>query len=507
MPKNENKDLAPIEASPEGEEQKPKLTVVEASAGIITSQHQIISFRNRAMWQSREGFPHFVPMTKELFRRVAYPLLGGVSRSRIDDVYAFVENTAPDFTGNEDLVLFGLEDYSDGEFADQGFYHADAETRLWDGAALDWSDADPAQAIWRSPYAPIEPKGRIKFIMDLANGDEGVYDDIMQSIAPIIMKKKPDGVIWWVGDGANGKSTLMDALYRIFPGQFASLTVKTLTDGRDTIHLNGNLANVVKESSEGRVEDTEIYKAIGTHENFTTHKFHSQETATVRGNMHHIFSANNIPTFNDKGFSARRRTFIIPFNATFESDPLFEQKTFTAQLFGELIFEMCRYAQRIEKQGFVYKWSGLTMGAKAEYDADANNAEVYAGHLVDEGVVAFDSFAPVKIDYENWCAEQGMVPLGVTNMRRAIQAFGFERMSARLGGRVAKIWRLPIAKAPGELQELGMGRPGMYTIPGFKAVVEDPPVPEFKEPKLEAETVGDDETPEEKRTSILNGRW
>jgi phage/plasmid-associated DNA primase len=379
-----------------------------------------------------------------------------------------------------------------------------AATTVWDMATLSMSDGVlPPQCIWRSPYGKVPTEdakqagvrnenGRINFILDLAKGDEGVYDDIMQSLAPLVMSRKPDGVIWWVGDGANGKSTLMDAVYKIFPGQLSSITVKRLVDGRDTPSLNGTLANVVKESSEGRVDDTEVYKAIGTHENFRVHKFHSQDDIEVRGNVHHIFSANSIPTFNDKGYSARRRTFIIPFTARFESDPTFEERTFTPELFGALIMEMCHYARKLQAQGYKYKWSAPTLAAKLDYDTEANNAEEYARTLIEMGVVAFDSFSPVRVNYENWCADQGYVPLGIGNLRKACTTLGFERSSRRTNSnRVENIYKLAsIGNA--QLQQYSMAMPGMYTTYGFRPEE----APEDKDP-----------APAKPKQTILNNEW
>lgn len=485
-----NSEIVPRGAAPDDEVEKPKLSVVEVSAQIVREQHTLAQFNGRPMLLLHQPYPHYEALHSDRFARLAYPLLGGVTRGRIKDVEAFVGATADDLTANSHLILFGTEDNI------EDYYHGRATTAVWDTNQLEFLPVTPelAQAcVWRSPYGQInspDPHGpveRVPFIMSLAGNDEGLYDDIMQSIAPMVMTKKPDGVIWWVGDGANGKSTLMDALYRIFPGQLASLTVGTLTAKVDTPFLNGNLANIVKESSEGRIEDTEIYKAIGTHENFRTHKFHSQETYEINGNMHHIFSANSIPTFNDKGFSARRRTFIIPFQQRFDSDPLFEDRTFTPEMFGRLITEMCRYAQQIASRGYRYKWSAATLAAKVEYDSSANNAEEYAKHIIGLGVVAFDSFHPVKMHYENWCADEGYIPLGVTNLRRAINALGFERMSQKTSDQgVRKLYRLPEIKAKGDLIPLGMGNPGMYTIAGFRPEDVDAPepvVPEFKEPR------------------------
>lgn len=487
---------------PDEKEAEIPFTVVQKNTQTVAEQYRVIRFRGRGMIQVYEPYPHFVPLHKENFDRIAYPLLGGVSRSRMNDCFSYLVNTAEDLTANEHLILLGsTEPGDDGKAKNLA---ADGLTTVWDMNDLTISPEPPSRCVWRSPYAKVVPpkdddgkRVPIKWIMDLAADDRDVYDDIMQSMAPIIMSRKPDGVVWWVGDGANGKSTLMDALYRLFPGQLSSITVKRLTDGRDTPSLNGTLANIVKESSEGRIDDTEIYKSIGTHENFRVHKFHSQDDIEIRGNLHHIFSANTIPSFNDKGYSARRRTIVIKFTQRFESNPLFEQTVFTPEMFGQLLMELAIYANQIKRQGYRYKWSAKTLAAQADYGAEASNAEEYAKHIIDAGVVAFDSFNPVRVDYENWCADEGYVPLGVGNLRRALTALGFERASRRDGESIRSLYTLPNFRT-NELQPFGMGRPGMYSVVGFKKQDDDTPPPEFEPPKT-------DEPP--KKKTILKGKW
>lgn len=484
--------------SPAAQEEEPKLSVIELNANEVSAATRIIRFRNRPMVLRQGKFPHYVPLRREEFDTLAYPLLGGISRSRMGDVFSFVSNTAEDLTDNDRYIVFGNPVIGDDGSTPEH------PTVVWDMRRLEIVTLEQVplhQVIWRCPYTVRRVEAPIPFVMSLAGGDQDVYDDIMQSLAPLIMEKKPDGVIWWVGDGANGKSTLMDAIYRLFPGQLSSLTVKRLTDGRDTPSLNGTLANVVKESSEGRVDDTEIYKAIGTHEDFRVHKFHSQDDIVVRGNMHHIFSANMIPTFNDKGHSARRRTFVVPFKQQFASDPTFEQRTFTDELFGQLIMEMMKYASRLVTQRYKYKWSATTLAAKADYDIDANNAEEYAKSIISEGVVGFQSFHPVRIDYENWCADNGYVPLGITNLRRALKACGFDRMSLKdpTTGNVGKYYRLSHIEGV-DLAPFSIGRPGLFTTPGFMPDVPDP------EPLVQ-EAIDTVTTTTTEAPSILKGKW
>lgn len=448
------------------EEQVP--SVIISSALKVAKQARIIQFRGRAMVETTTKIPHqkepftqFTPLHKDVFEHLAYPILGGVSRSRMYDVFAYVCNTAPDLTYNEHLIAFGpTSDF------------------IWDSKSLSFVNDVPLEdVVWRSPIAPStdQSKDPNPFILSLAGGDESHYADIIQSISPIVSYQKPDGVIWWVGSGANGKSSLMDALYRIFPNLLSSLTVKRLTDGRDTPSLNGTLANIVKESSEGRIDDTQIYKSIGTHEDFRVHKFHSQDDMLIRGNMHHIFSANQIPVFNDKGYSARRRTFIVPFNQTFQSDPDFNDRTFTPENLSHIVSEILRFSIILKKQQFRYKFSQITDEAKADYDAEANNAEEYAKHIIQEGVVAFENFEPIKADYEQWCSQMGYVPLGVGNLRKAVQSVGFERITIRDDATsFSKHYRLPTVDSK-DLQILSLGRPGLLTTTGFKPMPKPEP--------------------------------
>ena len=487
-----------------------KVTVIEATAQAVLKQYRIVNFRGKTFILDDGPYPHYRLLGKDEFDKLVYPLAGGVPRSRVGDIYSFTQAVCEDLTPNGHKILFGLDvatSMMHPELTDYDAYFSSNNKQLvWDTRELAvlYSD-DPDGCVWRSPFPRVRTEidnvatndvdeSPLPFIMQLAGGDQGLYDDIMQSIAPIIMDKKPDGVIWWVGSGANGKSTLMDALYRIFPHQFASLNVKRLVDGRDTPTLNGKLANIVKENSEGRIDDTEIYKCLGTHEQFDTHKFHSQESLTINGNIHSIFSGNSIPVFADKGHSIRRRTFIIPFNQVFESDPDFEHKTFTAEFFGKLINEMMRYANRLKEQNYRYKWSAATAGAKKDYDREASNAEEYAAQIIDQGIVAFDSYNPVKMDYENWCADNGYVPLGITNLRKALSGAGFERITTRDGEGYDKKYRLVTIDSKADLQQMGMGRPGMYTTTGFVKPDTDPTVPEFHEPEAPKKT-------------ILNGKW
>lgn len=354
-------------------------------------------------------------MGSDLFAQACYEEFGdSISKSMIVDLEHLFRNTAQDFSDKSHLILF--------------------RDRVWNTKTVSWDIEAPGEdCIYGINNVPVESDKKIQFILDLACGDEGVYDDIMQSVAPLLLDRKPTGVIWYLGNGSNGKSSLVHLLYMIFGEYLTEVTVKQLEDERDAPQLNGKLGNICKESSEAFIKDTRTYKSIGTHESFLVHKFHSQEMTRVYGNVHHIFSANNIPTFSDKSDGAKRRTLIIPFNNRFDSDENFEDRTFTNEFIEIFLGEMIKYALMLKENNYSYKFSDASLSVKEQYDLDSNTPATYALEIISEGVKGFTDFRNLFVDYENWCAENGYKPSSVNVLRRTMKDKGFSRKSRRIG--------------------------------------------------------------------------
>ena len=116
---------------------------------------------------------------------------------------------------------------------------------------------------------------------------------------------------------------------------------------------------------------------------FSVHKFHSQETIDVFPNCHTIFNSNNIPTFRDKTKGSKRRTLVVPFNATFADDPNFDDNLMTPEFLGAFLQLLNETATEIHERGGRYKWSDATLKAKGEYDDSVNSAEAYVKYLTE----------------------------------------------------------------------------------------------------------------------------
>lgn len=320
-------------------------SLIEAAAMAISLHYRIIRFRGNVMIKARRPHSYFIPMDTKVFQSAAFPLVGSLPRGRMNDVFAYLCNTADDLTKNDRYILFGA---------------GTNRQTVWDMEQLEVrTDAIPDDCIWRSPYTPIPATMPIKLIVDLAGGDEELYSDIMQSLAPLVMAQKPVGVIWWISGNMDGKGALFEAVNKLFPDQLTNLTVTQLNGGRsDTPLLNGALGNMAVDRSH-QITNTEIYKSIGTHEDLSMHCWHSQGGTMVRGNLHHIFVANQAPTFYTRDLSIDRRTHIVPFSQVGKT-----QFTLPNSFYGQLLAEICRHAGIIKQQGCSYKWSGANVKVK-----------------------------------------------------------------------------------------------------------------------------------------------
>ena len=340
--------------------ERKNLTPIESSAITLTDEYRFCRYNDRVMIEVQEPYSHFELLSKEKFEEIAYPLLGGISRSRMNDVFEYLISTVQDLSDNDRFILFGnLADPTE-------------HITVWDMDELEIrNDILPDDCVLRlqhtlNSHALMTSSKPLQFIMDLAGNDQGLYDDIMQSLAPIVMKTKPEGVIWWVGDNTDGITLLTDALRRIFSGLLSDISMNHLIGGRNISALNNKLGNVAG-CGNSQIDDTEVYKNIGSHQSFNVRKFHSQNGLEIKGNVHHIFSANTAPTFKGKNKSIEKRTHVIPFHDQTHD----RQYKLTDDILDQLIAEMCRYAIRIKQQGYRYNWSAATTAASYGYDAES----------------------------------------------------------------------------------------------------------------------------------------
>lgn len=303
---------------------------------------RIVRFHDRLLTETRKPYRHYVPLQKEQFGQRIYQAHGWASRTQMNRLYDNSCFTAKDLSQNSHYIVFG--------------------NTVWDTERLTMrNDISPADCVWHSPYSLASSNhAPVPLVMDFAGDDQGLYDDIMQSIAPLVMANKPEGIIWWLGDNTAGMSALAEALHHLFPGQLATLSMKQLSGRQVLPELNKVIGNVAAEISDGRVVDTDIYKSLASHDDFSVHRYHSQSGLTIHGNVHHIFTTTKRPTFTTVNHAVLRRTIIIPIASPMASSLTYRHQSISDAVLKQLATEILNYAKRIKRQGGRYEWSPAT---------------------------------------------------------------------------------------------------------------------------------------------------
>jgi hypothetical protein len=365
-------ELALLALSPDMNclEAEPVYPMVESSAAKVLSKYRIVRFHGRAMIELSHPYPHFEPLNKELLREVATPLLGWVKQRHMNHLYDYLISTVPDLSGNDRFVVFG------------DLNGSRADVSVWDMKRLEFRhDISPLDCVRRSPYSvklndATQRARSIPLIMQLAGGDTAIYDDIMQSLAPLVMACKPEGVVWWVAGDDIGKQLLMKTVRRILPRQLAELDVERLEGGRQMPKLNGKLGNVGRAGS-GAVADVSLYRSLAKHQTFGVHKYRSQDGMSVPGNVHHIFSSPNAPIFSRKTWSTQMRSVVIPFSQLTNGSGL----EMADELYGRLLAEICTYATRIRHQGYRYSLSVATTSIERDGSSSGESNPMISSSL------------------------------------------------------------------------------------------------------------------------------
>lgn len=368
--------------------------------------YQFVRFNGATLVRHKGGF---VPLTTDEVIRIGWREFPGMAATKARELQEIIGAIAPDRTA--DL---------------EGFLATAINTTspmVWDMRKAEWSETPPLDYVYQTSIVPNDRTAPVKrWLLELAQGDEDLAYDYIQALAPLMLHQKPAGVLWFVGDGSNGKSSLLKVIHKIFSPYLVSLTASAIEDGRDTPRLNGMLGNICTESSEARVEDSERYKAVGTHEPFTVHKFHSQDSVEVRPYCHTIFNSNNIPTFRDKTRGSRRRTLVVPFNAVFADDPEYDDRLMTPEFLGGFLTLLTEAATELHRRGLRYNWSEATLAAKQAYDDSVNSAESFIAHLSDIKAVGFTTYKMLMFHYESFCGARGLEPLRVGSVKRSLLA-------------------------------------------------------------------------------------
>lgn len=157
-----------------------------------------------------------------------------------------------------------------------------------------------------------------------------------------------------VGNGANGKSTLIN-LIEAFIGKHnvSNVSLQGLSERFAKADLYGKWVNTFSDIPNKKIAETDTFKILADGGSMRAEK-KNKDAFNFNNRAKLIFSANEIPPTDDDSNAFIRRWVIIPFRHTFEgdeADPDLLQKLTTPQELSGLLNLLLQNLKTLEMQG------------------------------------------------------------------------------------------------------------------------------------------------------------
>lgn len=259
---------------------------------------------------------------------------------------------------------------------------------------------------------------------------------------------------YFVGDGANGKGTLIHLLQELLGREnYSAISMSQLASNRFApANLEGKLANVSEESSGAELsfEEMNIIKDLSAGGEIQVER-KGQNPFNLRNRAKMIFSANKPPRFREQGVAIRRRLLVIPFDFQITAaDPRIE-KTLLQEVPKICSMLVTRIQENLKANGgrFVVSRGGADAAAAQERVLLAGNSVVEWGKSSLDSSVSLseDRYIACKEAYTRytlWCEENNYKPMNSV-------AFGHSMMNVltpiakgtrviRVGGKPTRVY-------------------------------------------------------------------
>jgi len=243
------------------------------------------------------------------------------------------------------------------------------------------------------------------------------------------------------GKGGTGKSTIINVLRAMLGADnYAAVTLQYLMQERFAkIGLYRKVANFDTDAKPQYLADGATLKML-TGEDTIHADRKNKEPITFYNYAKLTFAMNELPPMRDFSGGLKRRMLILEMNKVLTKDikekyPLI---TIMAELPGIFNRAMEGLRRALGRRDFV-----LSASMKESVEKWERGNDVVALFIEDECILGEDkrsAVTSVYTAYRQYCLDSGYKPLARNSFNSRMEELGFERKSAKIGGKVAKVW-------------------------------------------------------------------
>lgn len=363
-------------------------------------------------------------------KRIIYQYLGNVKTKTVEEVFKQIELSAPRINNKHGHPV----KFKNGVLKEGEFVNIDYHDFTYYYVNIDYDEnAKPVQIV--DDYLDL-----------LTDNDPDYKQLLLEVIAHCLitdpeMKRALGKFFIFVGDGGNGKGTLLEIIRKILgTANCSSLSIKQMTDERYLVNISGKLANLGDdiEGSTINDKDMKVLKNISTCDVMEIRRMYANSySETITTSL--IFTSNHIIKSFEKGESYKRRVLWLKmFNKPKKKDPKFITKV-TSE-------EALKYWVKIIVEAYLrlYKNHSFTESKVIKEWNDKYHEENDASslYLSDYEEDYFIGKKPLDVysEFESWCYENDVVP-NKKMLTNAIQSqFGLVVHPKKINGKTLRVF-------------------------------------------------------------------
>jgi len=278
-----------------------------------------------------------------------------------------------------------------------------------------------------------------QFLAEIFQGDERLMEFVQVAAGYCLTGSIKEQVMFvCVGEGANGKSTFLGTLYKLF-GDYAGSTPFSTFDAKSRSEATNDLARlkgkrfvtIMETDEDSYLAEQKVKQATG--EDPITCRFHYKEFFEYIPQFKIWMATNRIPSIKGVDYGIRRRLIIIPFEARFDAtqrDPNLS-RTLSGELPGILNWVL-EGAQKWKEKGLHPFLPKRSVDVAEEYTEEVDHLGNWIAESLEvgEGDLGKEERKERAIDlytsYKNWMLARSHRPKSITRWGQDMRSKGFD---------------------------------------------------------------------------------
>lgn len=277
-----------------------------------------------------------------------------------------------------------------------------------------------------------------KFLDFLTVNRKDLRNVVEEVLGHVLMTKSfPHKVFFFQGaSGENGKSTFLDMVKNFTEGMYAGVALDKFDDDTSVHTLVGKLVNIGDDINASYLDKSANFKTLASGDFITVRPIYSAPM-TLENKATLIFTCNEMPTFKDKTGGIARRVTVIPCDGKVTTiDHEIRDKLSTDNAKSYLLKLALDGIERIRRNGGKMSDSETIDSKTKEYFIESDSVLQF----LDEHDVIDKQTKNVYLQYNAFCVEGGLNPVGSTEFGRRLKAAGFESVAKWIDGKTRRVY-------------------------------------------------------------------